>query len=122
MVRFSEWNLNNIIHGLGLVQKNHYTIKWVGFDDNSYLDAFVYCLFKGCRNGVADQNGVFIKLKYHIYQLSARFLKIGDQKAIVQALCAAQYAKNLPQFLNKNRVIYNLFDKLLKSYLDSIKA
>lgn len=68
---------------LGLTDKSQYTIKWIGFDDESFLEAFMYCLFKGCRNEFAAKNGIFIKLKYRVYEMANKFLKSSEQKAIV---------------------------------------
>jgi hypothetical protein len=45
--------LNNILAGLGLDEKNKYSLKWVGHDNLSYLHAFIYCLFKGSNNNSA---------------------------------------------------------------------
>lgn len=71
------------MHDLGLRDPSKYKIKWIGFEEGKFTDAFVYCLFKGCRSGFAAKNGIFIKLKYCLYQMACKFIKLGDQKNLV---------------------------------------
>jgi hypothetical protein len=106
--RYLSWGLCQNLKNL--LKKYCYTLRWIGNEPHSYVQAYFYALIMGC----ATNPDFMLELKTVLYDLAEKYLALFEQKLLVQFLCLIGYCQERYVFFRKYSKIEEILLKIFK--------